>query len=156
MKIGIISDTHDNIENVHKAIRIFRRENVDYVLHAGDIVSPQTAQAFTEVNSAKFIAVLGNCDHDRFLLKQCIKGLGGELCEQIYTGQIGDRQVFMTHKPDSAQNAISNGKYDLVVYGHTHMPLMEKVGRTLVINPGDSSIVILELDDMNAAEISLV
>jgi predicted phosphodiesterase len=38
MKIGIISDTHDDIENVQKAIEIFNAEGVNYAIHAGDYV----------------------------------------------------------------------------------------------------------------------
>ncbi len=40
MKIGIISDTHDDIENVQEAIQIFNKNKVDYVIHAGDYVFP--------------------------------------------------------------------------------------------------------------------
>ena len=38
MKIGIISDTHDDIENVQKAIEMFNLERVQYVIHAGDYI----------------------------------------------------------------------------------------------------------------------
>jgi len=35
MKIGIISDTHDNLPQIKKAVEIFNREKVELVLHAG-------------------------------------------------------------------------------------------------------------------------
>jgi hypothetical protein len=62
MRIGIVSDTHDNRRHVMQAIEIFRRHAVQYVLHAGDIVAPFTTLAFAELRSAKFIAVFGNND----------------------------------------------------------------------------------------------
>ena len=40
MKIGIISDTHDDIHNVQNAIEIFREEKVDWIIHAGDFIFP--------------------------------------------------------------------------------------------------------------------
>ena len=63
----------------------------------------------------------------------------------------------MTHVPTTLDEVISSGKYDLVIYGHTHRQDIRKVGDTLVINPGEatdwitgnSSIVILETDDMS-------
>ncbi|TFG49858.1 MAG: metallophosphoesterase, partial [Candidatus Brocadiia bacterium] len=54
MKFGIISDTHDNKMNVSKAADIFTDEKVDYILHAGDIVSPSTAETLASVKNAKF------------------------------------------------------------------------------------------------------
>ena len=55
MQIGIISDSHDHHSNVLRAIEIFNESNVEYVLHAGDIVSPFTAKAFADLRIAKFI-----------------------------------------------------------------------------------------------------
>ena len=54
MKIGLISDTHDNIQNIRKAISLFNDKNVSFVIHAGDIVSPEAVEAFAGV---KLIAV---------------------------------------------------------------------------------------------------
>jgi uncharacterized protein len=59
MKIGLISDTHDNIQNIQNAISLFNDKHVSFVIHGGDIVSPEAVEAFTGV---KLIAVLGNND----------------------------------------------------------------------------------------------
>ncbi|HCL90984.1 MAG TPA: YfcE family phosphodiesterase, partial [Candidatus Atribacteria bacterium] len=50
MKIGIISDTHDNLPKIKKAVGIFNREKVELVLHAGDFVSPFTFLEFKNLN----------------------------------------------------------------------------------------------------------
>jgi len=42
MVIGIISDTHDHMDNIRKALKIFKEKNVKVILHAGDFVSPFT------------------------------------------------------------------------------------------------------------------
>ena len=64
MKIGIISDTHDDIENVQESIEIFNKEKVDYVIHAGDYIFSGVTKEFKKLNS-KLIGVLGNNDIER-------------------------------------------------------------------------------------------
>jgi putative phosphoesterase len=163
MKIGIISDSHDAHQNVLKAIEVFNEQKVDYILHAGDMVSPFTAKAFAEVKNAKFIAVFGNCDGEKVFLKSTIESFGGEVYEDSYTGQIGGREIFMTHRPSALDEVAGSGKYDLVVYGHTHKQDIRRVGGTLIINPGESTdwltgssaVVVLDADNMSAEVISL-
>ena len=157
MKIGIITDSHDHHANVLKAIKIFNKEKVAYVLHAGDMVSPFTANAFSNINDAQFIAVYGNCDGDKLALSKTIEAFGGQVDAQPYVGQIEGKNIFMTHIPSTLDDVIQSGKYDLVIYGHTHRQDIRKVGTTLVINPGEltdwitgsGNMVILELDDMS-------
>ena len=163
MKIGIISDSHDHHVNTLKAIEVFNEHKVDYVLHAGDIVSPFTAKAFSKVEGTKFIAVFGNCDGEKVFLKKTIEDFGGKIKKHTYTGKIGGKRVFMTHMPNTLDEVINSGKFDLVIYGHTHRQDIRKVGNTLVINPGettdwitgDSAVVILALDDMHTEVIKL-
>jgi len=163
MKIGIISDTHDHHENVLKAIDFFNDRKVEYVLHAGDMVSPFTATAFSQLKAAKFIAVFGNCDGEKIMLKNNIEDFGGELHENGYKGQVDGRQVFMTHILGAIEAIAESGKYDLVIYGHTHHKDIRTVGDTLIINPGEttdwitgnSSIAVLDTSDMTVEEIPL-
>ena len=49
MKIGIISDTHDDIHNVQNAIEIFREEKVDWIIHAGDFIFPGVIDEFKKL-----------------------------------------------------------------------------------------------------------
>ena len=154
MKVAIISDTHDRQEVVVKAAEIFDKEKVDYILHAGDIVSPETAERLAQAGG-KFIAVFGNCDHEKDLLVRCVTDLGGEMGGRVFRGQIGNRQIFMTHKPSTLGEVSRSDNFDLVVYGHTHKQLVRRVGETLVVNPGISAVVVVELDDMGVKKIPL-
>ena len=163
MKIGIISDTHDHHANVLKAIEIFNDRKVDYILHAGDMVSPFTAKAFAKVGGAKLIAIFGNCDGEKLFLKSSIEDFGGEIHGGIYSGNIGGRRIFMTHLPDMLEEVVDSGKFDVVIYGHTHKQDIRNIGKTLVVNPGETTdwitgkpaVVVLELDDMSFEVISL-
>lgn len=156
MRIGIISDTHDHRKHVMQAIEIFRRHGVGYVLHGGDIVAPFTAKAFGELGVAKFIAVFGNNDGEKLLLKRAVEGFGGEIHEYCYKGQIDGRKICMMHTDHLAEDAVKSQLHDLVIYGHTHHPDLRREGRTLVVNPGEatdwitgsSHVVIVDLKDM--------
>ena len=59
--IGVMADSHDNLESIEKAVKVFNQEQVDLVLHAGDLISPFTAQIFQNLES-QFLAVFGNND----------------------------------------------------------------------------------------------
>jgi putative phosphoesterase len=138
MKIGLISDTHDNIVNIQNATSIFTNRNVSFVIHAGDIVSPEAVEAFRGV---RLIGVLGNNDLDVNALTDAFDNIGGqlrgELCEieqdhlilAIYHGTSTRRK----------ESLIRSGKYDVVVCGHTHKMQNTKIGNTLVINPGTAN-----------------
>lgn len=164
MKIGIISDSHDSYDGVLKAVDVLRQREVGYVFHAGDIISPFTAKAFAGVSEAKFIAVFGNNDGEKLFLSSTVAEFGGEIYEDCYSGKIAGRRIFMTHKPNVAEAVAESGKYDIVIHGHTHKRHIRKVGKTLVIDPGESTnwltgkgaLVVLELADMRYEVIDLI
>ncbi len=49
MKIGIMPDTHDQIDNIKKAITIFKKEKVSLVYHLGDYCSPFTLYLYKDI-----------------------------------------------------------------------------------------------------------
>lgn len=78
MKVGIISDTHDDIENVQEAIQIFNKNKVDCVIHAGDYVFPGIVKEFKNLNT-KFIGILGNNDGEKDGISKTFMEINGEL-----------------------------------------------------------------------------
>jgi uncharacterized protein len=50
MKIGLISDTHDNIQDMQNAISLFNDKHVNFVIHASDIVSPEAVEGSAGVS----------------------------------------------------------------------------------------------------------
>ena len=71
MKVGIISDTHDDFEATNHAIDIFENNSVDVVIHAGDFISPPIISEFKRLTdkNVKFYGILGNNDGERKGLK---------------------------------------------------------------------------------------
>jgi len=157
MKIGIISDTHDHHQNILAAVDLFQQRGVQIVLHAGDIVSPFAARPFERLKPAPFIAVFGNNEGERLMLKSVVNGFGGEINEYCYKGILAGKSVFMTHTPHSLDEVVRSGMYDLVIYGHTHQLDLRREGKTLVINPGEATdwltgqghVVLLDTEDMS-------
>lgn len=162
MRIGIISDTHDDQRHVRQAIEIFKAQGLECVLHAGDITGPSTISLFAELPGCRVIAVCGNCDSERLSLQAAIEAIGGEIHDRTYTGEIDGRAIYMTHVPHGIEPVIRSGKHDLVVYGHTHRQDVHRVGQTLVVNPGaarnwvgTAEVVIVDLADMTTTTESL-
>ena len=89
MKIGIISDSHDAHQNVLKAVEVFSEKKTDYILHAGDVISPFAARAFAEVKGAKFIAIFGNNDGEKLLLKSTINDFGARFTKTLIKERLG-------------------------------------------------------------------
>jgi putative phosphoesterase len=157
MRIGIISDTHDHRRNIMRAVEIFRGHGVEWVFHAGDIVAPFATKPFAELPNTKFIAVFGNNDGEKLLLRRAVERFGGEIHEYCYKGELAGRKVYMTHTNHNVEEVAASQMYDLLVYGHTHQQDIRRVGKTLIINPGEATdwvtgsarVVILDLADMS-------
>lgn len=138
MKIGLISDTHDNFKTIESAVRIFGEKRIEYVIHAGDITTPEAVEAFAGL---KMIGVLGNNDLDKKGLTNAFEKIGGELRGEICEIEEDDLLIGVYHGTDFRKRdaLIQSGKYNVVVYGHTHKIDNKIVGKTMVINPGTAN-----------------
>lgn len=135
MKIGIISDTHNDIEMVTKAIEVFKERKVDLIVHAGDLTSPKIIELF---NGMPCRFVLGNCDLDADSIKMKAESLGfgcvGNSCDFM----ADNKHILLFHGNDipAFRDALSSGKYDYIIKGHTHHFENYTANNTRIINPG--------------------
>lgn len=138
VKIGLISDTHDNFKNIESAVKIFNDKRISYVIHAGDITTPEAVEAFEGV---KLIGVLGNNDIDKHGLGNAFEKIGGKLKGELCEIEEDDLLIASYHGTNfkKKEALIQSGKYDVVVYGHTHKVENRVVGKTIVINPGTAN-----------------
>jgi putative phosphoesterase len=159
MLIGIMSDTHDNLNFVRKAIDIFNTRKVGHVIHAGDYTSPFTLKLFKDLK-CEYTGIFGNNDGDKLLLQE---RAGGRIRPQPYVFTLHNRKIVVMHEHHVVEALAESGHFDLVVYGHTHEGDARKVGSTLVVNPGEvgmwlygkSSVAIADLERMDAELIEL-
>ena len=135
MLLGVVSDTHGDIERTRAAVRMLESLEVEMVLHCGDIGSPEIVGLFRRWPTH---FVFGNCDHDRGPLRGSNRG-GGQTCHQLFGSlEFESLQIAFMHGDDSrrcASSAASN-RWRLLCYGHTHVARQEWQGKTLVLNPG--------------------
>ena len=135
MKIGILSDSHDDMEAIAKAVALFNEEGVLQVLHAGDVVSPFTFELFRDLN-APLGGVFGNNDGDRLLLRE---RSAGALHVQPHFVTLSGLRGVIVHEPHLVPALARSGDFGLVVYGHTHVPDVRFEGDCLVVNPGKAA-----------------
>jgi hypothetical protein len=139
MKIGILSDTHDNLPNIRRAVELFAQNGVETLLHAGDFCSPFTLAEFAPLagRGVRMHAVFGNNDGDRLMLVRRGEGFC-EFHDGFATVELGGRRIAMMHYPDVAADLLASGAYDLVIHGHDHKARVEGGSRKL-LNPGTCS-----------------
>ena len=133
--IGIISDTHENVAAIERAVAMLKQSSLTHVLHLGDIISPPVLPHF-EGLPMRFI--FGNNDGERAGLQAKANELGfGEIGDELEL-QIEEKRVYAYHgtRPKILKAAIDSQQYDFVLYGHSHERRDEQIGRTRVINPG--------------------
>jgi putative phosphoesterase len=135
VKIGILSDSHDDMEAIAKAVALFNAQGAVQVLHAGDIVSPFTTEAFRELR-APLGGVFGNNDGDRLLLSERFKGA---LHVQPHVVTLDGLRGVVLHEPALVQALARSGEFGLVIYGHTHVPEVHVERGCLVVNPGKAA-----------------
>jgi len=139
MLIGIISDTHDNLPLVEKAVQTLNQQNVGLVLHAGDYIAGFVIPKFKQLN-CKLIGVFGNNDGDHELLKKRFNETTNcTVHDRFAQITVEDYRIALLHghETDLLDAIIESGYFDAVIYGHTHNKGIEQKGKTLLINPGE-------------------
>ncbi|MYL15814.1 YfcE family phosphodiesterase [Halorubrum terrestre] len=145
MLIGIVSDTHDDLDAVEAAVSLFEREGVDAVVHCGDFVAPFSVTPFDA--EFDFHAVRGNNDGE-WAVESTVEAFGeyhGEAAALSFDGV----EVAVTHgTSDILVDALVDcGDYDYVFHGHTHAHGVEERGGTVRVNPGGLPIPVEGADD---------
>jgi putative phosphoesterase len=160
MVIGILSDTHDNLDNLKKAIDIFQANNVEHIIHAGDYTSPFTYRVMKHFTGG-FTGIFGNNDGDKVLLNNVYQG---RIFTQPHIFRLHERKIVVMHEPGVVDALADSGHFDLVIYGHTHEPVIKRVKNTLVVNPGEvagwlygkPSAAVMNLETMEAEILNLI
>ncbi|PIS09624.1 YfcE family phosphodiesterase [Candidatus Beckwithbacteria bacterium CG10_big_fil_rev_8_21_14_0_10_34_10] len=142
MKIGIISDVHDHIPNLLKAIKILNKEKVTKVFFCGDLCSPFTIKYFQGLKTP-IAAVFGNNEGDKINILSRIKKYNlsieyGAKQGLFYTNTIKDKKIglFHGHVYELTEALVNDSQYSLVLTGHTHKPHIKYLKNKVWINPG--------------------
>lgn len=132
MRIGIISDTHIH-RHSERLIEFVNRymENVDMIIHAGDFTSIEVVNVLMKYNN--FIGVFGNNDNEsiRSVLrdKEILRIMGYKI--GIFHGH-GEGKTTL----ERAYDKFKEDRVDIIIFGHSHQPLITTKNKTLMLNPG--------------------
>ena len=161
MRIGIVCDTHNNLNNIETIISLFNDENVELVIHAGDIANAKSLDKFSELNCNLF-GVYGNNDRNEKGLNEIAQKNSFNIQEPPHKISIGKRNVAVFHEPDEIDTFLEeNPNIDLVLHGHTHRYREEYINQTLIFNPGEcagirkgkNAIGVVDLKDLSVKRI---
>lgn len=150
VRIGVISDTHLPRSSRRIPDEVFRLfADADVILHAGDFVEAEVLDELGAIAPVR--GVLGNCDSPE--LSRRLPATESIEMEGILVGMIhdsGDRQRRRRRMAEAFPG------HRVVVFGHSHMPVIEDDGELLLLNPGSAcdprrarfpTVAVLEIDD---------
>ena len=126
MKIGILSDSHHKNDYLKECIEFLKKEECEYLIHAGDICSKVGLDILKNSN-LKYIAVFGNNDRDLFQFSEDYN-----IKKEPYYFKIKNKNFKLMHLlfhlyPDT----------DIIIFGHTHQFDCQYKNKKLFINPGE-------------------
>jgi len=122
IQVGVIADTHGLLRP--EAVESLRGVNV--ILHAGDVGDPTILQEL--VSLAPVFVVRGNTD----------RGPWADALPMTEVVEVGGVVFYMIHILDDLDLDPGAAGIDVVVYGHSHQPMVEDREGVLFLNPGSA------------------
>lgn len=136
MKIGILSDTHNNLANLDSALMLFEQQGISTLVHCGDFTGVEVAKKLAPF---QVICTFGNGDFVTGEIRQeLMHQRPDNYAGMVFAGQIENTRIAVTHGhlPGKMEELIHSGKYEYVFVGHSHQHRDEKYAATRLINPG--------------------
>ena len=148
MKLLIAGDIHGSAYYCRKLLEAYDREGADRLVLLGDILyhgprndlpkeyAPKEVLGLLNARKEEILCVRGNCDTevDQMVLEFSILADYGFLYEQ-------GRMIFLTHGHKFNEEHLPMlKKGDILLHGHTHVPVCRETDRYLYVNPGSVSI----------------
>lgn len=136
MKIGILSDTHNDIVNIKKALDIFEKMNVEQLIHCGDVTNLEALQWFSQY---PLILTFGNGDILTGEMGAYLKASNPDNhFGYQFVGEVGGKKIAATHGhlPEVNDDLMRRQGIDYFIHGHTHERTNRHQGDKMIINPG--------------------
>ncbi len=154
MKIGVVSDTHNNRRNVRNIVDLFNLNRVDQVIHTGDITKASTLELFRDLH-APLSGVFGNNDTELDQLAIVASNLGFNFGKPPLHLELHGRAIVVVHDPRDLTDSTTLGS-DLALHGHTHLLRIEQRESLTIFNPGEcaghmkgfNAVGIVDLDSL--------
>ncbi len=159
MTLGVISDTHGQLEWTAQAVQVMKERNVEQVIHCGDVGGGAIVQLFKAL-PAHFVA--GNCD-SAMTLQMAVEAAGHTFHGRVGELELHGRKIAFLHGDShfALQRLLTEGDCDLIAHGHTHQAQCQTFDNTLILNPGamtrcqQPSIALVNLPDLAVTPVAL-
>lgn len=134
MRVGILSDTHDQVARTGVAVRMLLAEGAQALLHCGDWTVPDVVY---ECSPLPGYYVFGNNDFDEDALRRAMEVARGTCLERGGIIDLAGKRIAVSHG-DSAREMrrLVVAAPDYVCFGHSHQRSDERRGAIRWINPG--------------------
>jgi len=133
VQVGIMADSHDNLPRIHQAVEFFNEQGVALVFHAGDFIAPFVGRELRHL-TCPVVGVFGNNDGERTGLRSMMRELG-EIHDPPYFWRHNEFRVLLSHVPPG--EVVLEESADVVIWGHTHEPVVRREVGRLLVNPGE-------------------
>ena len=138
MLVAIMSDSHDNIWNLRKALDIVKDRQAGLIVHCGDFIAPFMLKELDDTGIPVH-GVFGNNDGDQYTLTKMSLTMLNHI--QLYglVGQVnvGGFTIGFTHYAQMGDGLVSAGDCHLICFGHSHQHEVRQIGNTTLLNPGE-------------------
>ena len=136
MKIGVLSDTHDNLDNVLTVLEILRQRGIETVIHCGDLTDFTMISHFS---GFRLIYLIGNMDVATGTIRKRVEQMREDnFAGLVYQGKLDGRMVAATHShlEGKVMELVREKRFDWIFHGHSHEKRDETVRGTRIVNPG--------------------
>ncbi len=135
MRLGILSDIHDNVWKLAAALDALH--DADSLICCGDLCSPFIIHQMGAAFSKPIHIVFGNNDADLFrITANARKYAQIRIHAELFRADLAGKRVAANHYDAIAQELARSGSFDVVCYGHNHLYDVRRCGPALAINPG--------------------
>jgi putative phosphoesterase len=141
MRIGVVSDTHNNLTSVTRIVELLNEAGVDRVVHTGDITQAKTLEVLARLD-APLHGVYGNNDWgEREALESAAARYEIALVDPPLHLEWADRRLTVVHDPRDFEPILhpTTGSEApcLILHGHDHRYRFEQRAATTIFNPGE-------------------
>jgi putative phosphoesterase len=134
MRIGIISDTHDQVARTSKAVSLLIAEAAEVLIHCGDLTGPSIVH---ECGGLPSYYVFGNNDFNKRGLREAMVAVGGVCLGDGGLVELAGKRIAVTHGDEIGEvRRLMAESPDYLLYGHSHLAADRREGSTRCINPG--------------------
>ena len=160
MKLGILSDTHDNLPAIEKAVKAFNDADVDLVIHLGDYCAPFSLRPLRGLQM-DWLGIFGNNDGE---IQGLLAASEGKIRHGNLSLEIDGKRLFADHVNPMREALAASGHFDLILYGHTHVLEVYGDCGCLCVNPGEvcgyltnrSTVACLELENLTPGGVEII